>query len=139
MKNPSKFTFFVCGVALLIGLSGCQPQSGQRAETGICTPHTPCTSQDQSFTVTFETDQLEAESPLKITIVTDRDLATQKLWLSGADMYMGRIPVLAQRQDERSWIADVIVPACTQNRMLWNLGIQGDERANVEFEVAREP
>ncbi|TKB45823.1 hypothetical protein [Thalassotalea mangrovi] len=64
----------------------------------------------------------ETEFQLFLDAIPGADFEIKSAFLQGRDMYMGKIPVFFNSQNE-SYRADIMLGACTESQMVWRLNI----------------
>lgn len=97
---------------LFVLLSGCNP------------PPEPLEhSSDFPFSITWQPDQPRAEQPIEFRLMLPPDVQPLVSEVRGVTMYMGTIPVQWRFAEVGHWQATLLVGACSEPVMEWQLTI----------------
>ncbi|QTL34557.1 hypothetical protein [Pseudoalteromonas viridis] len=121
------------GVFLVAFLTACSDPStiihessekSESSQTSLnCVAASPCT--DQGVALWSSTTLLAPEAPFEVFMdAQNPELEIMSAWLEGKTMYMGKIPVFFSRQHGSLWSSEVMVGACSDPVMEWQLTVE---------------
>ncbi len=106
----------VFGCVLLM-LVGCTPQ--ENVKTAVARQ-----VQLKTFNLTYLPGDMPVETPLLLKLDTGKEaVLAVKGVIRGKTMYMGEIPLRFQLKQQQ-WQAELMLGACTEPRMLWQLDLE---------------
>ena len=122
---------------VVIGLSACQPAPVHLSKNPFCQQPTN-TNDDCSFALDEATVWLSSsdtsmpiEQGVRLTLTSSVPLHQVSGEIRGVSMYMGRLPVVWEQESESVWHADVLLGACTDPKMVWELRLQMEAKAGA--------
>lgn len=76
----------------------------------------------------YFSSQPEAEESVTVTLHIPEGTPVESAWIEGVNMYMGKIPVLLEQQDNSTWTGWFMLGSCSEPTMNWQLrlNIAGD-------------
>ncbi|WP_127348090.1 hypothetical protein [Pseudidiomarina mangrovi] len=86
-------------------------------------PNTIHDSPEIPFTITWQPELPRAEQPIVFSLTLPSDLAPELSQVRGVSMYMGRIPLQWQAVGAGRWQATLLVGACSEPTMQWQLTV----------------
>lgn len=136
-KNVYKTAAIV--VFLLFATVGCTDRNNASAAAHLCALHDldgdnskASTDVDShcNFSSSFGDVELRSsepsmpvEQPISMHLRTPSETFIVGSEITGVSMYMGRIPVIWESIGENLWQADILLGACTDPKMIWQLEI----------------
>lgn len=96
---------------------------------GLCAPQqsdkTTCSYDTELGVLTLFSSipSMPFETPITLTLELPEDVIVSASEIRGLSMYMGRIPVVWQEQADGTWQARILLGACTDPQMVWQLQI----------------
>jgi hypothetical protein len=84
---------------------------------------TQINSADFAYSITWQPDSPRAEQPIVFELLLPQQLQPQLSEVRGVSMYMGRIPLAWQQHSPGEWQATLLVGACSDPIMHWQLTI----------------
>lgn len=88
-----------------------------------------------AFWLISSTPEMPVEELIQVSLHTEQELSSLQGEIRGVSMYMGRIPVIWQQQDAHTWQAEVMLGACTDPNMVWELIIKkGSHSKRLPFQ-----
>lgn len=129
-------------VAYRTWFSGPQTVTAVAENDQICDlSHSPCRTLigNKPLTTTVDTLPVKAEHDFVLRLQGgDPAIAPVNAWLEGKEMFMGRIPVVFEREDG-GWQGKAQVGSCTSAVMIWLLNIEWSDgqRQQLALSVAR--
>ena len=78
---------------------------------------------DTPYTITWQPDSPRAEQPIVFKLLLPQQWQPQLSEVRGVSMYMGRIPLVWQQRSPGEWQATLLVGACSDPVMHWQLTI----------------
>ena len=107
-----KYTPLLWVSLLFILLTGCNPA-----------PDSLEHSADLPFSITWQPEQPRAEQPIHFKLTLPVEFQPELSEVRGVTMYMGRIPLQWQSVAPGKWQATLLVGACSEANMQWQLTI----------------
>ena len=86
----------------------------------------------EPFHFALSAERVHPESPFSVSLQMPADALIESAKMQGITMYMGTIPVLFKQIDARLWQADIMVGACSEPNMLWQLDVRVSHRGQVQ-------
>lgn len=78
---------------------------------------------DTPYAITWQPDSPRAEQPIMFKLLLPQQWQPQLSEVRGVSMYMGRIPLVWQQRSPGEWRATLLVGACSDPVMHWQLTI----------------
>lgn len=113
MKYAVKFV--LCFIFLFV-LQACTPATNDNSQLTLL--------QTADLSVQISPATIPVESPLTLTVKTNRDIQQLSGEVRGISMYMGRIPLHWRKVSDTegiNWQAEFLLGACTEPQMRWQL------------------
>ncbi|RUO25692.1 hypothetical protein CWE09_02885 [Aliidiomarina minuta] len=136
-------TLRITGVVLLASVAfACGDSTTHEiSESPFCSGMSPLNESCQyeiggsRFWLISDHPQMPVEKPVQLKLISEQELSLQQSEIRGLSMYMGRIPVIWQRTDMNTWQTDVMLGACTDPDMVWELIIKkGSHSKRLPFQ-----
>ncbi|EGN75811.1 hypothetical protein A28LD_0862 [Idiomarina sp. A28L] len=145
-------------VILLFLITGCNDKKNINAAIQLCALHqfdedfnTPSTIVDSNCSFSSSLGDVElrssdplmpVEQPISMHLRTPSETFIVGSEITGLSMYMGRIPVIWESIGRNLWQADILLGACTDPKMIWQLEItiahenepRGTEKVHISFQ-----
>lgn len=124
-------------------LVACSPEPATTDEVSFCQqgvdpgPECQVSHGESPFNLTlFSSDpSMPTETPLTLELHANVAGATiEGAEVRGRSMYMGRIPVQVEQRDSSSWQAELLLGACTDPDMVWQLELRLRTHEGQELE-----
>lgn len=123
-----KYTQVIGLCLLLILVSGCSRP-----------PDTPEHSAEHDFSITWQPEFPRAEQPIVFSLTLPPEFTPQLSEVRGVSMYMGRIPLQWQALEPGRWQATLLVGACSEPTMQWQLTVPLQQHSSAATPVVHEP
>ncbi|MBS3796902.1 hypothetical protein [Pseudoalteromonas sp. BDTF-M6] len=120
-------------LATLLSLTACDDTDMsivKDAPPTHCCDHHPLNI--DSFRFALSGERVHPESSFSVSLQMPADALIESAKMQGITMYMGTIPVLFKQIDARVWQADIMVGACSEPNMLWQLDVRVSHRGQVQ-------
>lgn len=107
-----KYTLLLQVCLLMILLSGCDRPPDKLNH-----------SAELPFSITWQPELPTAEQPIVFSLHLPTELMPELSEVRGVSMYMGRIPLVWQEIQPGHWQATLLVGACSEPNMAWQLTV----------------
>ncbi|WP_105264886.1 hypothetical protein [Pseudoalteromonas sp. T1lg76] len=77
----------------------------------------------EPFHFALSAEYVHPESPFSVSLHMPNDAQIEGAKMRGVTMYMGTIPVFFKQIDKHLWQADIMVGACSEAQMVWQLSV----------------
>ncbi|OFC72189.1 hypothetical protein BFC18_04330 [Alteromonas confluentis] len=99
--------------------------------------------------IVMKNDNIEAEfaqlpvveESITVNLSLPLSKQVQSIWIEGVNMYMGKIPVLAEQQDNGDWSGWFMLGSCSEPTMRWKMliHVENEETPYVMFFETKMP
>ena len=83
--------------------------------------------EQNKVSATFESIP-EAEESIIVNFSLPFSQQIESVWIEGVNMYMGKVPVLAERIKEGSWSGWFMLGSCSEPQMRWKMLIHVEDK-----------
>jgi hypothetical protein len=129
---------------ILMGLlQGCLPKKQHviYTEPHCLTSQSQCyiTLEQARFEILFNVDTVTPEQAFEIIVKghSPEDNFLIKGYLEGKDMYMGKIPLFFEEDEQGNFVASTMLGSCSEKQMIWRLwlSISNQDKPNKAQQV----
>lgn len=109
-------------------LLGCSEKQDNTAKTPQCLPSQSQCDFDSKFgrvNILFDQHKLVAEHDFNLLVnIPDNADVQVRGFMEGKSMYMGKIPLIFNKQDDGTFIANSIFGSCGEPNMVWRVNVE---------------
>lgn len=124
----------------IIIISACHPDVGDFSKNPICqhpqknNEYCSFTLGEQPFWLSASDPEMPIERGVEVFLQSDQEIQQLSAEIRGVSMYMGRLPVRWRQVDATTWRTEIMLGACTDPHMIWQLrlSIHGADSEQLE-------
>ncbi|MDB2330110.1 hypothetical protein N9V74_00205 [Alteromonas sp.] len=83
--------------------------------------------------VAIFSDPVETETSITLTLSLSSNITLESAWIEGVNMYMGKVPVLLEKDSTGVWTGWFMLGSCSEPTMRWQLRLNIKEQAAPSY------